>query len=197
MMNSLPGDPDPDAASHRLVAWLAATAAGDRTAFRALYDATSASLLGIAFDVLGDRDRAEDALQDAYVKIWHHAGRFDPAVARPMTWLMRIVRNGAIDLWRSRRSERALMQPWDDVHAATLVDTAARPDQALQQGQARRALARALPALPPALRDAVTLTLQAGLSPQDVAQRCSVTPERARARLRNAARVLQRQLAPA
>ena len=183
-----------DAASQCLAQWLAATAAGDRRAFRALYEATSTRLLGIAFEVLGDRDRAEEALQDAYVKVWHHADRFDPAIARPMTWLMRIVRNRAIDVWRSRQSERELLQPWDEELAATVQDPAPSPELALQQAQLRRALARALPALSPATRDTVALTLQRGLSPQELAVHSGIRPERARARLRDAAQRLQQEL---
>jgi len=193
----VPQDPRTnDIASDRLAAWLAATAAGDRAAFRSLYDATCARLLGIAHEVLSDRDRAEEVLQDAYVKIWHHAGRFDPAVARPMTWMMRIVRNRAIDVWRSRQGEIESCVPLDDEIAERLPDHGPAPEQSLARRHRERALADALGTLSPSLRCAASLALQRGLDPQEIAARCGVTPARARARLREAARLLYGQMAP-
>jgi RNA polymerase sigma-70 factor, ECF subfamily len=190
MQADLPAD-----ASERLALWLSLTAHGDRAAFRALYDATSARLLGIAFEVLGDRERAEEVLQDAYVKIWHHAERFDPAIARPMTWLMRIVRNRAIDVWRSRQGEGAATVALDDDIADQLVDPAPPPEQTLAWRHRERALARALGGLPNGLRLTASLALHGGLDTQQIAERCGVTPARARARLREAAVALRKRLA--
>ena len=56
-------------------------------------------------NILRDRTRAEDALQDAYLKIWHHAHSFDPEFASPISWMTAIVRNTAVDEFRKRRIE--------------------------------------------------------------------------------------------
>lgn len=94
---NMPQHSDPaDLASDRLAGWLHASAQGNMAAFRRLHDATRERLLAIAMEVLPQRVRAEEALQDAYVKVWRAAAQFNPAKARPMTWLMRIVRNSAI-----------------------------------------------------------------------------------------------------
>lgn len=77
------------------------TAAGDRKALKSLVDRTSAKLFGICLRILGDREEAEDVLQEVYVTIWHRAGRFDPAKARAITWLATIARNRSIDRLRS------------------------------------------------------------------------------------------------
>ena len=82
---------------------IARTGIGDRQAFAELYDATSAKLFGVCLRVLNNRSSAEDALQDTYVKIWTHAGRFVPGPKSPMTWLITVARNTAIDRLRSRR----------------------------------------------------------------------------------------------
>lgn len=137
---------------------LARIALGDQRAFEQLYRATSSHLLGIAFGVMQQRERAEDVLQEAYLNVWHAAGSFRAQMATPMTWLINIVRNKAIDRLRVgvalRNSqvpldEEALQQP--DEHErgpAQLVDTAlvrARIDgcmQGLAAGQ-RQALALA------------------------------------------------------
>lgn len=85
----------------RLVRLIAATAARDQAAFAELYDATKRKLFGIALTVLHRRDLAEDVVQEAYLRIWRHAARFDPARGTAITWMATIVRNLAIDVKRS------------------------------------------------------------------------------------------------
>lgn len=79
-------------------------ALNDRSAFDLLYDATSGKLFGVCLRVLDNRAAAEDAMQDSYVKIWRHAGRYEANGLSPMTWLITIARNTAIDRLRATRS---------------------------------------------------------------------------------------------
>jgi RNA polymerase sigma-70 factor, ECF subfamily len=72
-------------------------AAGDKRAFRQLYDGSSPRLFAAAKRILGDGALAEDAVQEAYVRIWRNAARFDPARGVAMAWMGRIVRNAALD----------------------------------------------------------------------------------------------------
>ena len=89
-------------AARALAELIAATGRGDRKAFAALYAATSAKLYGTALAVLRRRDLAEDVVQEAYVRIWRNAERYDPARGSPITWMATIVRHLAIDAVRSR-----------------------------------------------------------------------------------------------
>ncbi|NWN33385.1 RNA polymerase subunit sigma, partial [Klebsiella michiganensis] len=66
------------ASRERLVASLARVAEGDQAALRAVYDATAAKLFGVCLRISGDREAAEDVLQQVYLKVWDRAGRFDP-----------------------------------------------------------------------------------------------------------------------
>lgn len=100
--------------------WLARTALGDRAAFGALYEATSAKLFGLTLRVLNDRAEAEDALQEVYVKIWHGAKSYSANGYSPMTWLIAVARHHAIDRLRRRQTtERA-----DEKEAARVADAA-------------------------------------------------------------------------
>jgi RNA polymerase sigma-70 factor (ECF subfamily) len=90
-------------AAAALIELLTATAQGDRAAFSKLYAATSAKLYGTALRILRRRDLADDVVQEAYVRIWNHAARFDPARGSPITWMATIVRHLAIDLARRTR----------------------------------------------------------------------------------------------
>lgn len=86
----------------RLHSLLAASAAGDQIAFSQFYDLTRRKLFGIAISILKRPDLAEEVLQEAYVKIWHHVGSYDPARSSPVTWTVTIVRNHALDVVRRK-----------------------------------------------------------------------------------------------
>jgi RNA polymerase sigma-70 factor (ECF subfamily) len=101
---------------------LSRVALGDRKAFRALYDATSPSLFGVALRILNRRERAEEVIQDAFVNVWQRASSYSDAVSRPMTWLTAIVRNRALDMLRSesaRPTESLHYEENGEVHEPT------------------------------------------------------------------------------
>jgi RNA polymerase sigma-70 factor (ECF subfamily) len=93
---------------------LDAVAKGDRDAFRALYDRSSAKLFGVVLRILRNRQKAEDVLQDVYLKVWQKAGSYDPVQGKPITWMATIARNRAIDMIRATRPERTLDEPADE-----------------------------------------------------------------------------------
>ncbi len=86
-------------------------AAGDRAALQDVYRRTSAKLYGVALRIFPDSDEAEDVLQEAFINVWQRAGSFDPARASPITWLVALTRNKAID--RLRAKGKRIMTPID------------------------------------------------------------------------------------
>lgn len=72
-------------------------AAGDRAALDTVYAMTSAKLFATIVRIVRVRERAEDLLQETYVKAWQRAGRFDPDRGSPITWLCTIARNTALN----------------------------------------------------------------------------------------------------
>ncbi len=77
---------------------------GDRKAFRGLYDHTSAKLFAVLLRILRNRTEAEDALQEVYVKVWNSAGSYLTTQYSPMSWLIAIARNHAIDRIRAGKT---------------------------------------------------------------------------------------------
>lgn len=75
---------------------------GDRLAFEAVYKATSAKLFGVCLRIFSDRNEAEEALQDAYITIWNRAASFEAGRASPISWLVTVTRNRAIDRLRAK-----------------------------------------------------------------------------------------------
>src|SRR5882762_7418424 len=116
-----------------LAALLPRVALGDRAAFEEVYRAACAHLLGVAFRILNSKERAEEVLQEAFMNVWHSAGGFDASVAGPMTWLINIVRNKAIDALRSGKTERASTLAFDDEAMAVAADAAQQPQALLER----------------------------------------------------------------
>jgi RNA polymerase sigma-70 factor (ECF subfamily) len=85
---------------------LAQTARGDHAAFAEVYQRTHAHLFGVALRMLGRDQAAEDALQETFVSVWKSASQYrsnvDGNEVQPMTWLIAIARNKALDALRSR-----------------------------------------------------------------------------------------------
>jgi len=99
---------------------LARVSQRDARAFRQAYELTRAHLFSRALWMVKRRELAEDLLQDVYVRVWDRAHQYDPSIAKPMTWLISIVRNGAIDMLRARRDEIELRAGLDTTGDALL-----------------------------------------------------------------------------
>ncbi len=82
---------------------LARSALRDQNAFETLYKLTSPKLLGLAIQLLKSKDRAEEALQEAFVKIWYNAAHFHAEKGSAMAWMSSIVRYRALDMLRSEK----------------------------------------------------------------------------------------------
>ncbi|MEQ1510330.1 MAG: sigma-70 family RNA polymerase sigma factor [Sphingopyxis sp.] len=119
---------------------LLAVGSGSRAAFRALFDAYGGTAMGIALRILRDREAAEDAVQEAFLRLWRLAGNFDPERGVAKAWLSVIVRNTALDQVRGRRPMAAL----DDIEAGLMsVEQPSPPDNRLRQCMERLPLDQA------------------------------------------------------
>src|SRR5271167_2635255 len=85
-----------------LVELLAEVAKGDTDAFERLYGATRAKLYGVLLRILGRPELADEVMQEAYLKVWKMAAKFDASIASPITWMVAIARNRAIDIVRKK-----------------------------------------------------------------------------------------------
>jgi len=102
-------------AVHELTPLLRAIASGDRPALAALYQRTSAKLYGIILRLLRNEADADEVLQEVFISVWRHAGRFDEGRASPITWLGILARNRAIDRLRRARLDTAPIEAAFDV----------------------------------------------------------------------------------
>jgi RNA polymerase sigma-70 factor (ECF subfamily) len=148
---------------------LARVALRDRAAFEQVYRATCAHLLGVAFRILNQRERAEEVLQEAFMNVWHSAAGFNAAVATPMTWLINIVRNRAIDALRSGKTERGSTVALDDEAMAIAADAAQQPQQLLEDSLARLKIDGCMADLGASQRQAIALAYYRGMVHTEIA----------------------------
>ena len=142
---------------------------GDAAAVTAVYREYGRLVYAVAYKVLGDRSRAEDATQQAFVQAWKAAATYDPS--RDLgPWLATIARRAAIDV--HRRDSRRPTQPLDDVAAdnPAVVTLPPSAEQAYDVWEVRRAVDE----LPPEERDVVRLQHLDGLTHAEVAERLGV-----------------------
>ncbi|MBR0648796.1 sigma-70 family RNA polymerase sigma factor [Roseomonas terrae] len=145
---------------------LTAAAAGDRAALRAVYQAQSVRLFGIANAILRDRDLSSDAMQDAFIRIAQRAHQFDASRGTPEAWLGAIVRHAALDIIRARGREIATDDP-------NLGDEPVAPeaeDRLAATAEGRR-LRECLQGLEARNRDGIVLAFVHGLSHPQIAER--------------------------
>ena len=168
--------PAQQAAQPDLGGLVARVALRDQAAFKQLYDATVRCLLAIVVRLLRDQAWAEEVVQEAYVGIWNSAQSYSPLKAQPMTWLMTIARNKAMDALRSTTSERATMvrkAPAEDDEDDTLVNVAdetAGPLQQLVERIDAVRLRHCLQGLDAAQRQAIALAFYDGLTHSELAE---------------------------
>jgi RNA polymerase sigma-70 factor (ECF subfamily) len=154
---------------------VAAVALGDRAAFRRLYDATSAKLFGFALRILRKDELADEALQDAFVSIWHAAAGYQPHLAAPLTWMTTIVRNKALDILRRQDDAVELdAQQFDADMLLAMQDPAAGPPDRMQMTDDARALAHCMDTLERRQRQAIGMAYFHDLSHSEVAAQLSL-----------------------
>jgi RNA polymerase sigma-70 factor (ECF subfamily) len=143
-------------------ALMARVARGDERAFQLLSRRHLPAMLGLARRVLGNAAEAEDVAQEAFMRVWTHAPRWQP-LAQFRTWLTRIVINLCLD--RKRRA------PWVELErAGEIVDQSPGVGDKAEGDERERMLAAAIEKLPARQRSAIALTYGDGMSNAQVAE---------------------------
>src|SRR5438445_9956025 len=141
-------------------------AAGDVEALARLYDSYGALAYSVALRVLGDPGRAEDVVQDCFLKLWNNAERFDARRGSLRTWLITAVRNRSIDYLRGRGAherQELELQP-------ELIESSLRSDpwHEVSLSLERMAVREAVGSLPAQQRQAVQLAYCGGYSQSEI-----------------------------
>ncbi len=125
-------------------------AQGNAVAFEMLVRRHMRRALAIAQGITGSGGDADEIAQEAFMRVWQHAGRWDAGRARFTTWLHRIVVNLSLD-----RRRRPALVPLEG--AEELPEEGELPPEAIARRQERLAVATAMTGIPDRQRAAVTL----------------------------------------
>jgi RNA polymerase sigma-70 factor (ECF subfamily) len=165
-------------------------ATGDRRAFEDLYRRYARPVFGLALRRLGDRGRAEDAVQETFASIWRSASSYRPERGPGAPWLYAVARNAIVDRTRARSET-----------PAEVPDEAAPepgPPERAEQSWVSWRVHRALEELPEREREVIALAYWSGLSQSEVAEFLGVplgtVKTRTRAALARLADLLEEEL---
>jgi len=167
-------------------ALMARIARGDEPAFRVLSRRHLPSAIAIARRITGNAADAEDVAQEAMLRVWTNAPRWQP-LASFRTWLTRVVVNLCLD--RKRRA------PWVALDAAgELADTTPNAGARMESAETDSRIASAIAALPDRQRAAIVLTYHEGLSNADAAAALDTSVSAIETLLVRAKQTLRREL---
>ena len=170
-------------------------AAGDDHALAEVFDRLAPVVYGAALRILGEGSAAQDVVQDVFVELWRHPGRYDPAAGTLRTYLIVVARHRAVDLVRSelRRIARQERQ-----HRLTPGQPHPSPCGEVIAAEAASVVRAAVRLLPDGQRRVVELAYFEGLTCREVALAAGIPEGTAKSRLRLALAkletVLDRQL---
>ncbi len=138
------------------------TAEGDRDAFEQLYKRYARPVFGLALRRLGDRFRAEDAVQETFTSVWRSARTYRPDRGAGGTWLYAVARNAIADRARARQEPAA--DPPD------LPSAEAGPSEQTEDSWVSWRVHNAVSELPEHERVLLELAYWSGLSQSEVAE---------------------------
>lgn len=136
---------------------------GDDNAFELLYRRYARPVFGLALRRLGDRSRAEDAVQETFTSVWRSARTYRPERGPGAPWLYAVARNAIVDDARGSRKESLAETPEE-------ASSEAGPPERAEQGWLAWQVHRALEELPDAERRVLELAYWSGLSQSEVAE---------------------------
>jgi RNA polymerase sigma-70 factor (ECF subfamily) len=148
-----------------LMGLLLAVARKDRQAFQRLYEQISGRMYGLCLKLAKQQDLAEEAVQDAFVQIWHRASEYHNDRGAPLSWMMTIARYRTLDLMRSRKARATD----GDEHLDKTEDHREGPlDNSLRSASAK-ALTGCIEELSDVQRDSILLSYYRGFTHDELA----------------------------
>ena len=166
------------------------TGDGDRGAFEVLYQRYARPVFGLALRRLGDRGRAEDAVQETFASIWRAARTYKPERGPGAPWLYGVARNAIVDRSRARNEPPAEAPDEPSLEAG--------PDERAEGSWVQWRVHRALETLPEREREVIALAYWSDLSQSEVAEKLGIplgtVKTRTRAALAHLAEALEGEL---
>ena len=156
----------------------------DPKTFSRVYDEHAPGVYAAAYRILADRARAQDVVQDIFLRLWRRPAAFDARRGELGSYLRLMARSRALDLWREAQAAGRASDRLKIVVAADDGRPEERPSDAAELGDARSTVRDALTRLPEAQREALVLAYWGGLTADEIARRSAVPLGTAKSRIR-------------
>ncbi|HEX4011315.1 MAG TPA: sigma-70 family RNA polymerase sigma factor [Solirubrobacteraceae bacterium] len=155
---------------------------GDARAFEVVFDRHADAAFSLAYRMCGRRNSAEDVVQEAFLSLWRSGARYDAGRGSVRSWVLGVVRNRAIDLFRreSGRSGR-------DVNADGIVERIPGPEDTaaeVERQQGASEVRTALRDLPAEQRQVIELAYFGGFTHSQIAEMLQLPPGTVKGRMR-------------
>jgi RNA polymerase sigma-70 factor (ECF subfamily) len=172
---------------------LAAIARGEHLALRVLYDRYSGAVFSLALKMVADRELAEEVTQEAFLRVWRHAGSYDPTRGRVATWVLGLTHHLAIDQIRRRKVQAQPMPVGEDGEslAAHIPDPTVDVERDVWGAERRQVLSEALVQLPAPQREVIEQAYYRGLTQVEIAHLIGIPLGTVKTRLRLGLRKLR------
>jgi RNA polymerase sigma-70 factor (ECF subfamily) len=152
----------------------------DEDALAILYDRHGRAAFTLARHILRASEPAEEVVQEAFLTLWRRAETYRPERGAVRNWLLRVVRNRAIDVLRARSQEGPIAPSVEDLPLVAVDDPEGETIRAVEGRVVREALAE----LPPEQREVVELAYFGGLAYPEVATRMAIPLGTVKSRMR-------------
>ena len=162
-------------------ALLAAIRDRDERAIAILYDRYGGFAFGLAYRIVGERNAAEDVVQDAFLSVWRRAVSFEVGRGSVRTWVLSIVHHRAIDRLRGTSGRARQDVTIDDFERLIAVDD---PWREVEVGVQRELLQTGLATLPREQSEAIRMAYFEGYTQQEIATAMNVPVGTVKGRLR-------------
>lgn len=159
-------------------------AQGDAQAMAMIYDHYANTLYGVVRRMVGNDEWARDVLQEGFVKIWSNAAHYDSSKAKLFTWMVRIMRNSAIDKMRSEQTRGN--------HAIQMAAAAVSQENTQDFKPELLDVPEKVDALEPKYREVVEALFFSGMTQQEASEALEVPLGTVKTRLKIALRELRK-----
>jgi RNA polymerase sigma-70 factor, ECF subfamily len=155
---------------------------GDARAFEAIFDRHASAAFSLAYRMCGRRTVAEDVVQETFVSLWRSGARYDRARGSVRSWILGVVHNRAIDVFR-----RQSVRDGRDVHDDTIAERIAageRTEEEVERREDARVIRGALDQLPDEQRKVIELGYFGGFSHSQIAEMLGLPAGTVKGRMR-------------
>lgn len=149
-------------------------AKGERSAFDELYARYSRPLFSYILKFLRDHGQAEEVLQDAFVKIWRSAPRYDRSLSRPFSWCVLITKRICIDKIRARKPVTVSEDPVALRPVEEQRQSERDPSELVEVGDDVSILSEMVERLPESQRVTLRLAMRTGLTQQEISDKLNM-----------------------